>query len=77
MSRKHDNQAIDICKAASASGKITRDGVNILRRSFVLLSDATKATVRAVDASIIKGATKIIEDGSGVFDQKGNRQRRR
>jgi hypothetical protein len=46
----------------------------MLRRSFALLGDAAKATVKAIDSVIVKGVVKIVEDGSGVFDQKGNRK---
>lgn len=69
MINEWDSQVNDICRTASASGTITRTSINILARMFRLLSAGAQLAVEAIDASIINGATKIIEDGSGVFDK--------
>ncbi len=70
---KWDEQANQICRSASSSGRISQTDANILRRSFGLLGDAAKATVKALDQAVIHGAVKIIKDGSGFFDSDGRR----
>lgn len=73
MPNKWDNSAHQMCREASATGKITRTSVNLLARTFALLGDATAATVRGIDKAIVQGTIKIIEDGDSILDHPKRR----